>query len=109
MHELLVLLIVLVLCGLLLIKLSLVCLSVMKNSLSNGFEGNVAVNINFLEDSLFLGDLIWVDMLKLLKNLVFVRIGVYYLGNIETLDLVLADLVVASDHNVVHIFASEHH
>ena len=41
--------------------------------------------------------------------MIFIGFRVHYLGNVETLNLVLGDLIVASDHNIVDILACENH
>ncbi len=109
MHELLVLLVVFVLGYLLLLKLSLVLFSVVDNSLGYVFNSDIAVDIEFLVNAEFLSNLIGINVLVLIEDMILIGRRVNNLGDIETLNLVLADLIVASNNNVIHILASENH
>jgi len=109
LHELLVLLVVFVLGSLLLLKLSLVLFSVVDNSLGNVINSDITVYIEFLVNAEFLSNLIGINVLVLNEDVILIGRRVNNLRDIETLDLVLADLIVASDNNVIHILASENH
>ena len=109
MHEFLVLLIVLVLSSLFLLKFSLVFLSILDDSLCDIFDRDIAVNIEFLEDTKLFGNREGIDMLEFFKNVVLIGGWLYNLGDIETLDLILADLVVTPNDDIIHILASKHH
>jgi hypothetical protein len=103
------LLIVNVLSGLLLLEFSLVFLSILSDSLSDIFDRDIAVDIEFLVDAELLGNLERIDMLVFFKNSVLISGWLYNLGDIETLDLIFADLVVTPNNNIIYILASKHH
>ena len=101
--------IILVLSSLLFLKLGLVLLSVINNSLSDSLNSNIAVNFKFLENTHFFCDRVRVDVFVLFEDVVLVGIRVSNFRYVQGFNHIFGNLIVAADNHIVNVFAGEDH
>lgn len=102
-------LVVFILSSLLFLKLCLVLFSILNNSLSNVLNSDIAGDIILFEDAKFLRHLVGIDVAVFFEDMVLISFRMNDFSNVQTLDLVLRDLIVASDHHIVDVLAGEDH
>lgn len=102
-------LVVFILSSLLLLELGLVLLSVLDDSFCDILDSDIACDIVLFIYAKLFSHLIGIDMTVFLENMVLVGVWMHHFGDVETLNLVLGDLVVASDDHIIHILARENH
>ena len=102
-------LVVFILSSLLFLKLCLVLFSILNNSLSDVLNCDIAGDIILFEDAKFLRHLVGIDVAVFFEDMVFISFRMNDFSDVQTLDLVLRDLIVAPDHHIVDVLAGEDH
>jgi hypothetical protein len=81
----------------------------LNNSLSDVLNCDIAGDIILFEDAKFLRHLVGIDVAVFFEDMVLISFRMNDFSDVQTLDLVLRDLIVAPDHHIVDVLAGEDH